>query len=450
MATDLVYAVLVAALALAVLISTPVLLLAAKIYSGKSVGDPSRPPVKGTVFHMLLYFNNMYDRQTEIARACPTYRLLAPDESAIYTTDPRNIEHVLKTRFNKYTKGKPHVEVLTDLFGEGVFLADGEKWRHQRKLASFEFSTRVLRDFSCKVFRKCSAKLVRAVATSAESHQPFDLQNLLMRGTLDSIFKVGFGVDLNCLGERDAESTAFSVAFDELNALVYRRYVDPIWKIKRALNVGSESLIKKHMKVIDDFAYGVIKAKRQQMKSMRESGEKEDILSRFLVESEKDPENMTDRYLKDIVLNFLIAGKDSSAVTMSWFFYMLCKNPVVQEKILQEIRDATGVNDGEKPEAEDFVARINDSVLDKMHYLHATLSETLRLYPAVPLDGRCAEEDDTLPDGYKLTKGDGVYYIAYAMGRMTRVWGEDAEDFRPERWIENGTFQHQSPFKTVP
>uniref|UniRef100_A0A7N0UY42 Cytochrome P450 n=1 Tax=Kalanchoe fedtschenkoi TaxID=63787 RepID=A0A7N0UY42_KALFE len=231
--------------------------------------------------------------------------------------------------------------------------------------------------------------------------------------------------------------------------LVYRRYVDPIWKIKRALNVGSESLIKKHMKVIDDFAYGVIKAKRQQMKSMRESGEKEDILSRFLVESEKDPENMTDRYLKDIVLNFLIAGKDSSAVTMSWFFYMLCKNPLVHEKILQEIRDATGFNDSEKPEAEDFIARINDSVLDKMHYLHATLSETLRLYPAVPVDGRCAEEDDTLPDGYKLTKGDGVYYIAYAMGRMTRVWGEDAEDFRPERWIENGTFQHQSPFKFI-
>uniref|UniRef100_A0A7N0UZL8 Cytochrome P450 n=1 Tax=Kalanchoe fedtschenkoi TaxID=63787 RepID=A0A7N0UZL8_KALFE len=167
--------------------------------------------------------------------------------------------------------------------------------------------------------------------------------------------------------------------------LVYRRYVDPIWKIKRALNVGSESLIKKHMKVIDDFAYGVIKAKRQQMKSMRESGEKEDILSRFLVESEKDPENMTDRYLKDIVLNFLIAGKDSSAVTMSWFFYMLCKNPLVHEKILQEIRDATGFNDSEKPEAEDFIARINDSVLDKMHYLHATLSETLRLYPAVPV-----------------------------------------------------------------
>ncbi|GFP96075.1 cytochrome p450 704c1 [Phtheirospermum japonicum] len=82
-----------------------------------------------------------------------------------------------------------------------------------------------------------------------------------------------------------------------------------------------------------------------------------------------------------------------------------------------------------------------------MHYLHATLTETLRLYPAVPVDGRCAETDDTLPDGFKLKKGDGVYYMAYAMGRMTHVWGDDAEEFKPERWIKNGIFQSESPFK---
>ncbi|RZC57640.1 hypothetical protein C5167_004943 [Papaver somniferum] len=65
-----------------------------------------------------------------------------------------------------------------------------------------------------------------------------------------------------------------------------------------------------------------------------------------------------------------------------------------------------------------------------MNYLHAALTETLRLYPAVPVDGKCAEKDDVLPDGYKLKKGDGIYHIAYTMGRMTYIWGEDAEDFR--------------------
>ncbi|CAM8971892.1 unnamed protein product [Rhodiola kirilowii] len=448
MAMEFMYAVGLIALGLPVIVLIPILLFVAKIFSGKSITDPSQPPVKGTVFHQLFYFKTLYEHQTEVARTCPTYRLLAPEESEIYTTDVRNIEHVLKTRFEKYSKGKQNGEVLTDLFGKGIFLVDGEKWRHQRKLASFEFSTRVLRDSSCQVFRKCSGKLVRAVSTAAKSHQAFDIQDLLMRCTLDSIFKVGFGVDLNCLEESNKQSTAFSIAFDELNALVYWRYVDPFWKIKRSLNIGSESLIKKDIRVIDDFVYGVIRAKREQLKSEQHSSEKEDILSRFLLESKKDPE-MTDHYLKDIILNFMIAGKDTSAVTLSWFFYMLCKYPLVQEKVLQEIRDVVGVNNYEKHDVESFIARIDESVLDKMQYLHATLSETLRLYPAVPVDGRVADEDDTLPDGHKLSKGDGVFYISYAMGRMTYIWGEDAEDFKPERWMENGVFQHQSPFKFI-
>ncbi|GFP82293.1 cytochrome p450 704c1 [Phtheirospermum japonicum] len=64
-------------------------------------------------------------------------------------------------------------------------------------------------------------------------------------------------------------------------------------------------------------------------------------------------------------------------------------------------------------------------------------------------DGRCAETDDTLLDGFKLRKGDGAYYMAYAMGRMMHVWGDDAEEFKPERWIKNGIFQPESPFKFV-
>lgn len=57
--------------------------------------------------------------------------------------------------------------------------------------------------------------------------------------------------------------------------------------------------------------------------------------------------------------------------------------------------------------------------------------------------------DDILPDGYKLKKGDSVYYLAYAMGRNHDIWGEDAEDFKPERWLVDGTFKPESPFKFV-
>lgn len=93
---------------------------------------------------------------------------------------------------------------------------------------------------------------------------------------------------------------------------------------------------------------------------------------------------MNDQYLMDIILNFILAGKDSSANTLSWFFYMLCKNPGIQDKVVSEIEEHIGYQ-GNGTKVDNFVELITDEVLERMHYLHAALSETLRLYPAVPL-----------------------------------------------------------------
>ena len=86
-----------------------------------------------------------------------------------------------------------------------------------------------------------------------------------MRCTLDSIFKVGFGVELNCLAGSSKEGIEFMKAFDESNALVYWRYVDPFWKIKRFLYIGSEANLKKNVKLIDDFVHWLIKTRRESL-----------------------------------------------------------------------------------------------------------------------------------------------------------------------------------------
>jgi len=112
---------------------------------------------------------------------------------------------------------------------------------------------------------------------------------------------------------------------------------------------------------------------------------REDILSRFIIQSKKDPQTMNDRYLRDIVLNFLIAGKDTTANTLTWFFYMLCKNPIVQDKVALEIKESVEWDKEDNNNTEHFTEKLNESAIDKMHYLHAAISETLRLYPAVPV-----------------------------------------------------------------
>ncbi|CAN1236629.1 Cytochrome P450 704C1 [Linum grandiflorum] len=421
-----------------------------KCYAGgKSINSSDHPPVKGTVFHQMLYFNKLYDHHTELARTHKTFRLLAPDCSSLYTTDPRNVEHVLKTNFGKYSKGEYNQQVVTELLGEGIFAVDGEKWKQQRKLASFEFSTRVLRDFSCSVFRKNARKLVGVVSELAAGGTVFDVQDIMMRCTLDSIFKVGFGVDLNCLEGTSKEGIGFMKAFDEANALTYWRYVDPFWRFKRQFNFGTEASLRRNIQIIDSFVTNVIGTKRRIVAEQRLCNDKEDILSRFLVESQKDPEKMNDRYLKDIILNFMIAGKDTSAGTLSWFFYMMSKYPLIQDKVALEVIQIMEATERKEFDGfREFAESISEEALEKMQYLHAAITETLRLYPAVPVDAKVCVSDDTLPDGYNVKKGDMVAYQPYAMGRMKFIWGDDCEQYKPERWLnQDGIFQPQSPFK---
>ncbi|TYH42902.1 hypothetical protein ES332_D11G093100v1 [Gossypium tomentosum] len=360
-----------------------------KILSGKSINDPKYAPVKGTIFDQIFYFDYLYDYQTQVAKKLRTYRLLDLGRSELYTTDTRIVEHILKTNFEHYGKGKYTHEIFSDLFGEGIFAVDGDKWRQQRKLASYEFSAKVLRDFSCSVFKRNASKLVTAVSELSMSGQVIEFQDMLMKYTMESITKVGFGVDLNCMSlssNEDDEGSTFLKAFDDATQSLYFRYIDPLWKLKRVLNLGSEASLKRNIKVIDYFIYDVLRTKKKQLALNPDRNVKEDILSRFLAEKEKNPETMSDKYLRDIIFSFMIAGKDTTANTLCWFFYMLCKNPLIQEKVAQEVIDCTCSGSGENhANTDDILATITDETLQKMQYLHAALTETLRLYPVTPM-----------------------------------------------------------------
>ncbi|GLT84457.1 hypothetical protein SLE2022_026850 [Rubroshorea leprosula] len=400
-------------------------------------------PVGGTVFNQLLNFSRLHDYMTDLARKHRTYRLLGPLRNKIYTSEPANIEYILKTNFENYGKGQYNYIILKDLLGDGIFAVDGEKWRQQRKVSSYEFSTRVLRDFSSVVFRENVAKLVRILSEAANSNQIIDIQDLLMKATLDSIFKVAFGVELDSMSGSSIEGQKFSCAFDDASAAILFRYVDISWKIKRFLNIGGEATLKKNIKVVNDFVYKLINNKIEQTRNSKDdpSKKRDDILSRFLQVSDTDT-----TYLRDIILNFIIAGKDTSAATLAWFMYMLCRHPAIQEKIAEEVKGA--INMKEVRDIAELTAGVNEEALGKMHYLHAAITETLRLYPPVPVDAKICFSDDTLPDGFNVREGDMVSYQPYAMGRMKFIWGDDAEEFRPERWLdEHGVFQPESPFK---
>ncbi|KAG5127184.1 hypothetical protein JHK82_028019 [Glycine max] len=125
---------------------------------------------------------------------------------------------------------------------------------------------------------------------------------------------------------------------------------------------------------------------------------KGDILSRFIELEETDP-----KYLGDISLSFILAGKDTISVTLSWFLYKLCKNPYVQEKTAQEIRQTTNVEAGST--ISELAARVTEENMDKMQYLNATLNETLRLHPAVQVEGKFSSRKSMSSSRTKVEPG---------------------------------------------
>ncbi|XP_011628395.1 cytochrome P450 704C1 isoform X2 [Amborella trichopoda] len=356
--------------------------------STKKLFNSSYPPAVGSIINEIINYRRLYDYHTDLCRNYRTYRLLYPWSSEIYTANPANIEYFLKTNFSNYEKGRSNYEIMSDFLGDGIFTVDGDKWRQQRKLASYEFSTKAVKDYSSHVFTKNAAALAHKVSEIAAPNKVIDMQELLMKSTLDTIFIIGFGVELSSLLGAEENGKAFAEAFNETNALIFWRYVDFLWKFKRFFNVGAEAKLKKSIQTIDELIYKVIHSKRKLI-STQDHSNKADILSRFIALSEKEPEKITDKFLRDIIINFMTAGRDTTAVTLSWFLSMVCRNPQVEEKIVEEVRESVKQgNEEERVETiEEFANSLTDAAMDKMPYLHAALSETLRLYPAVPLGG---------------------------------------------------------------
>ncbi|KAL6127826.1 hypothetical protein ACLB2K_071187 [Fragaria x ananassa] len=342
------------------------------------------PPVAGTLFHQLKYRRKLHHYMTELACKYRTYRMLGFFRYTVYTADPVNVEYVLKTNAANYGKGYYLHNILYDVLGDGIFSVDGDKWRHQRKASSSQFSTKVLRDFSSEIFKTNAVKLACIIHEATTCGKSIEMQVLFLQSTLDSIVKILLGIDLHTMSATNNEGIRFANALAYASGSIIYRVGDVFWRIKRFLNIGTEAAIRRNMKVLDDFVHNLINIKIEKLHKSEEQYEQplktRDFISKLLEAKETDP-----KYLRDMVFSFIAAGKDTTTSSLSWFIYMMCKHLDRQEKIAQEVREATGLNNTSS--ADEVAANLTEEALNKMQYLHAALTETLRLYPAVPMAG---------------------------------------------------------------
>ncbi|CAL4938312.1 unnamed protein product [Urochloa decumbens] len=382
------------------------------------------------------------------------------------TANPANVEHILRASFDNYPKGPRVLSLMHDFLGRGIFNADGDAWGAQRKVASHEFNTRSLRAFVARCVRdELHGRLLPLLRRAAASGAELDLQNVLERFAFDNICRVAFDHDPRQLPADGDVNTApaadgsFAGAFRDAAYLSVGRFrcaVPGFWKIKKALNVGSERRLRESAAAVHGFADRIIWSRRKEMLLRDGIDKHDDLLSRFMASHDHDVgySESDEVPLRDVVTSFLLAGRETTSSALTWFFWLLSSRPDVRRRI----RDEVAAVRARRPRHVDGDVDNNAGgagfdldELREMHYVHAAITEAMRLYPPVPANSLHVVADDVLPDGTAVQAGWFVGYNLYAMGRMESVWGEDAQEYRPERWLNpaDGTFQPGSPFRFV-
>ncbi|GAB2269697.1 hypothetical protein Dimus_004619 [Dionaea muscipula] len=406
---------------------------------GWSSHGPPTYPLIGCLISFYKNRRRLLDWYTDLISESPTQTISIRRLGAtpiIVTANPANVEYILKTNFSNFPKGKPFTEILGDLLGHGIFNVDGELWASQRKLASHEFSTKSLREFVATIFEEeVRDRLLPLLESAVQHHLTLDLQDVLKRFTYDTICKVSLGTDPCCL-DLSRPSPPLVEAFETAAQICAARAAAPvyvIWKIKRALNVGSERKLKEAVRIVHSSVQEIIVNKRNHLMAMGKDDDdgaiaaqgKTDLLSRFLLAAGDDDEEESSHIVRDMVVSFIMAGRDTTSAAMTWLFYALSRDRAAADKLLDEIVTNTINTDDDDYDS-----------LKNMKYLHACLCETMRLFPPVAWDSKHAANDDVLPDGTRVKKGNRITYFPYGMGRMKPLWGGDWFKFKPDRWFD--------------
>lgn len=403
----------------------------------ENIPYPKGIPILGNLLKVLKNRERYFEYVAELYEDLNTLTFRSSSltiTSSICTIDPRNIEYILKTNFKNYSKTERFKDVFHDFLGDGIFNADGEGWRLQRRTASQIFHVRNFQtEFTGIFVDHINVMNGHIFDKAAKGTQVIDFHEVMLRFTMDTFVEIAFGVKLNSL----LKKVEFADSFDAIQYYNFNALIMPIYAMKEKASsfvnfwCGKKS-IDQHLKIVNDFAYSIIKERRKSQSEstgeLQEGQLKTDLLVRFMNAKGPNGERYTDEELRDAMLNLIVAGRDTSAQTLSWFFYSIMQYPRIENKLIEEI------NEYITDEIELDSVKLYECI-QKMKYSHAVLNEVLRLYPAVPGNGKQALADDTLPDGTPVRKGDEINFHPFCQGRNKTVWGKDAKEFKPERWL---------------
>ncbi|MEX1235630.1 MAG: cytochrome P450 [Roseovarius sp.] len=321
--------------------------------------------------------------------------------------DPGALRRVLLENIENYPKSLVTKNLLRPAIGQSMFIAEGAEWRWQRRAAAPVFSHRNVMNLA-PIMTAAAERSAERIA--AAGPRAVDVAEDMVRTTFDVIADVTFSGD----GSFDSDGVhhAIDAYISEAGKISLFDILGlPDW-VPRPGRMMSGSAMRDMKKVADE----AVEARRK-----RGPQGVPDLLD-LLLEGE-DPETkrrMDTAELRDNLLTFIVAGHETTALTLAWSLYLCAFDSRVQDKARAEITEVCGNG----PVTGDHVA--------KLPYIRMIADEALRLYPPAAMVSRSALADDTLC-GRQIRRGDTVIVPIYALHRHHQLW-DDPDAFLPERF----------------
>jgi len=359
-------------------------------------------------------------------------------QERLLVTTPAALSEVLVTKNYDFIKPPQVRNGLGRILGIGVLLAEGDEHKTQRKNLMPAFAFRHVKDIY-PIFWNKSQEMVKCLAEASKSSESadekhtsdtedqsqhekgaIDVGTWTSRATLDIIGLSGMGQDFDSLHDpsNDLNNTYRSVFNPGRagRALQLLGAVLPFWLVSNLPIKRNREIIaaQNHIKQV---CRDMIVKKHKAM----ESGKRTDVdILSVAIESG----GFQDEELVNQMMTFLVAGHETTATAMIWAIYQLCFKPEVQQKLRAEIRAKIPSLDSD----------ISAAQIDDCHYLQAVCNEILRLWAPVGLTIRVANVDTSIA-GEFVPKGTLVIMSPRATNTSTALWGADAIEFKPERWL---------------
>lgn len=316
-------------------------------------------------------------------------------------SNPDLIEQVLVTDAKHYIKhfgARAYKPVL----GNGLVTSDGDFWLRQRRLSQPAFAKgRVVS------YAPLMAELTERMLARWRSGDLIDVHYEFSALTSAIALKTLF--DLDDAGDRERFAETLRLAFDLMSARIRSTVRIPAW-FPTPANLRLQRAAAELFAVVDGFI--------AQGRARKAPGD--DLLSRLVLAQDDDGTRMTDRQLRDEMMTLYLAGHETTALTLSWSWYLISRHPRVEEKLLAEWQRVLG---GRAPSPDD---------LPNMPYTDAVITEAMRVYPPVYLIGREATTELEI-GGYQVKQGYTIFMSQWVNHRDPRYFPEP-EEFRPERW----------------